>query len=85
MQKVLIEFFDLFEKLRTLPLARDYDHEIPLLLNSKIVNIGAYRYSHVQKDVIERMAKHMLQVGIITPSTSPFASLVLILSKKDSS
>lgn len=74
----------LFQEPKTLPPSRACDHEIPLLPDAKPVNIGPYRYSHEQKNVIEAMVQDMLTNGIITPSTSPFASPVLLVPKKDS-
>lgn len=47
------------------------------------VNAKPYRYSPQHKDEIERQAKEMLQSGLIVPSTSPFASPVLLIQKKD--
>jgi hypothetical protein len=40
-------------------------------------------YSPEQKDEIERQVTSMLQAGTIIPSLSPFASLVLLVKKKD--
>lgn len=51
--------------------------------NTKPVNIKPYRYSPMQKDEIERQIVAMLQQGIIQPSSSPFASPVLLVNKKD--
>jgi hypothetical protein len=47
------------------------------------VNIKPYRYSLTQKDEIEKQLKEMLQQGIINSNTSSFASLVLLVKKKD--
>lgn len=47
------------------------------------MNLKPYRYSPGQKDEIERQVKQMLHQGIIKPSTSPFASPVLLVRKKD--
>lgn len=50
---------------------------------TKLVNLKPYRYSPGQKDEIERQVSQMLKQGIIKPSTSPFASPVLLVRKKD--
>jgi hypothetical protein len=66
-----------------LPPSREYDHHIPLIPGVKPVNVKPYRYSPTQKDEIERQIKEMLANGIFRPSTSPFASPVLLVKKKD--
>jgi hypothetical protein len=49
------------------------------------VNSIPYRYSPFHKDEIERQVNALLEAGLITPSVSPFASLVLLVKKKDGS
>ena len=49
------------------------------------VNSRPYRYSPQHKDEIERQVKEMLTAGLVVPSTSPFASPVLLIQKKDGS
>jgi hypothetical protein len=66
-----------------LPPSREYDHHIPLIPGVKPVNVKPYRYSPTQKDEIERQIKEMLANGIFRPSTSPFASPLLLVKKKD--
>ena len=66
-----------------MPPSREFDHQIPLLLGVKPINIKPYRYSPTQKDEIERQIKEMLSNGIIRPSQSPFASPVILVKKKD--
>jgi hypothetical protein len=56
-----------------------------LLPNSAPDNSHPYRYSPLHKDEIERQVKHLLETGLITTSTSSFASPVLLLQKKDGS
>ena len=58
---------------------------IPILPNAVPVNSKPYRYSPLHKDEIERQVKELLAAGLITPSTSPYASLVLLVQKKDGS
>jgi hypothetical protein len=82
-QDILQEFADVFEDPKVLPPPRFHDHHIPLLPNSVPVNAKSYRYSPLHKDDIEKQVKALLQAGMIIPSTSPFASPVLLVQKKD--
>ncbi|XP_019150587.1 PREDICTED: uncharacterized protein LOC109147385 [Ipomoea nil] len=80
---ILEEFQDLFQEPTTLPPQRIHDHAIPLIPGAQPINIRPYRYSFDQKNVIETMVEEMLATGVITPSTSCFASPVLLVPKKD--
>ena len=84
-QSLLHEFSEVFQKPVNLPPVRTYDHTIPLVPNASPVNSKPYRYSHLHKDEIERQVKELLSAGLITHSTSPFASPVLLVQKKDGS
>lgn len=81
--ELLKEYDHLFAEPRGLPPQRAFDHTIPLLPGAKPVNIIPYRYSPAQKDEVERQVADMLAQGIIVPSSSPFASPVLLVQKKD--
>jgi hypothetical protein len=82
-QQVVDQHEHLFQDPKELPPSRAYDHHIPLLPRVKPVNVKPYRYSPTQKDEIERQVYDMLDNGIIQPSTSPFASPVLLVKKDD--
>jgi hypothetical protein len=45
--------------------------------------VRPYHYSPIQKTYIEEQVKQMLQNGVIRPSSSAFASPVLLVRKKD--
>ena len=81
--ELLAEYDHLFAEPRGLPPQRAFDHTIPLLPGAKPVNIRPYRYSPTQKDEVEQQVADMLAQGIIVPSSSPFASPVLLVQKKD--
>jgi hypothetical protein len=83
--QVLDDFPDVFEAPTELPPHRDYDHSTPLLPGSVPVNSRPYHYSPFHKDEIERQVKDLLESGLISVSTSPFASPVLLVQKKDGS
>ena len=85
LQSLLQEFADVFAKPSALPPQRVYGHTIRLLPNTTPVNSRPYRYSLVHKDEIERQVKELLAAGLITHSTSPFSSPVLLVQEKDGS
>ncbi|XP_075111713.1 uncharacterized protein LOC142181922 [Nicotiana tabacum] len=59
-QQLLGEFRVLFKEPRQLPPSRGvFEHHIPLLESSTPVNSILYRYSPIQKDVIEEMVQEM--------------------------
>ncbi|XP_073356352.1 uncharacterized protein [Aegilops tauschii subsp. strangulata] len=82
---VLQEYKDVFTEPSTLPPQRLGDHKIPLIPGTQPVSVRPYRYTPQQKDEIQRQVKEMLRKGIIRPSSSPFASPVLLICKKDGS
>lgn len=51
---------------------------------SQPLNANPYRYPYIQKAEIEEMVREMLSSGIIKHNTSPYASLMLLVKKKDS-
>ncbi|CAN6292538.1 unnamed protein product [Urochloa humidicola] len=85
LQKLVDQHKDLFDEPKELLPHRAADHHIPLLPGTKPVNIKPYRYAPSQKDEIEHQIKEMLRNGVIRPSSSPFASPVLLVKKKDGS
>ncbi|GKE06788.1 transposon ty3-I gag-pol polyprotein, partial [Tanacetum coccineum] len=64
LRALLKEYADVFEKPKTLPPHRSFDHQIPLRDRNVNVNIRPYRYPPAQKDVIETMVKELLDSGI---------------------
>jgi hypothetical protein len=85
MQDLLSQFRKLFAEQRSLPPRRVVDHQIPLNFGAQPVNVRPYHYSPHQKNEIERQVSEMLHLGVIQLSFSPFASLVLLVKKKDGS
>lgn len=80
---VLETYESVFEEPKGLPPHRRYDHTIPLMPGASPVNLRPYRYSPMQKNEIEKQVKEMVAQGVIQASSSPFASHVLLVGKKD--
>ncbi|KAL8100580.1 hypothetical protein AgCh_032728 [Apium graveolens] len=78
------QYADIFMEPDKLPPPRQmFDHRIPLQEGTNPINIRPYRYPLKQRDVIEQIIEEMLSRGIIQNSTSPFASPVVLVRKKD--
>lgn len=80
---VLQQFAAVFSDTTSLPPPRTWDHTIPLIPGAQPVNTRVYRFPPDQKSEIERQLTNMLSKEIIRPSSSPFASSVLLVRKKD--
>jgi hypothetical protein len=65
------------------PLDRGFEHIIELEEGAKPVITTPYRHPKKYKDEIEKVIKELLDMGHIRPSTSPFASSVVLVKKKD--
>ncbi|XP_075091948.1 uncharacterized protein LOC142172079 [Nicotiana tabacum] len=83
-EDILLENAEVFLEPTKLPPIRSCDHAIELILGSTPVNQRPYRYSHEQKDVIEKMIQEILEAKTVKHSTSPFTSPVILVKKKDS-
>ena len=57
---LLVEFSDIFDEPRNLPLTRRHDHCITILPGKSSANAQPYQHPHLQKDEIERIVKEML-------------------------
>jgi hypothetical protein len=68
-----------------LPPQRNYDHLIMLENEVQSINQPAYRASASDNDEIRKQVNDMLDKGWIRPSTSSFASPVLLVKKHDGS
>ena len=85
LNELLESYKELFRAPEGLPPIRYHDHCIPMKEGAQAINLRPYRYSGVQKDILEKMVEEMLASGIIQQSNSPFASPVVLVKKKDGS
>lgn len=84
-QRLLEEYEDVFAAPQGLRPPRVYDHSVLVFPNSVPVNSKPYRYSPLHKDEIQRQVRELLAPGLIIPSSSPYASPVLLVQKKGGS
>eukprot|EP00253_Pinus_taeda_P003165 PITA_03165 len=66
------------------PPNRGFEHTIELEQGIQTVITTPYRHPKAYRDEIERAIQELLALGHIRPSTSPFASSVVLVKKKDS-
>ena len=65
------------------PPDRGFEHIIELEEGTQAVITTPYRHPKRYKDEIESTIKELLKLGYIKPSSSPFASSVVLVKKKD--
>ncbi|KAJ4733316.1 polyprotein [Rhynchospora pubera] len=83
LDSVLNAYTDVFQEPSTLPPKRTVDHQIPLVPGTQPLTQRPYRYSYFQKIEIEKIIEELLRNKFIQPSSSPFASPILLVKKKD--
>jgi len=83
--QLLTQFERVFQKPQGLLPDRERDHAITTQEGTRIPNLRPYKYQHYQKDEIEKMVRDMLTARIIRTSSSPYASLVILVKKKNGS
>lgn len=80
-QQLLLTYSNVFNTPQGLPHSHPYDHHIPLLPNTTLVNVKPYRYPYSQKEATTTIINDILQDGITQPTTNPFSSPVLLVKK----
>jgi hypothetical protein len=65
------------------PPNRGFEHVIELEEGVHAVITTPYRHPKVYKDEIEKTIKELISLGYIRPNSSPFASFVVLVKKKD--
>lgn len=82
-QSLIQNFQEVFVVLKGLPPRRQIDHEIHLLPNAPLLNIGLFRQSIMECEEIKNEIQEILDQGVIKPSTSPCHLSFYLVSKKD--
>jgi hypothetical protein len=65
------------------PPDKGFEHIIELEEGAKPFITTPYRHPKKYKDEIEKAIKELFDMGYIRPSTSPFASSIVLVKKKD--
>ena len=83
LQSELDSYRDIFQEPTSLPPSRGPFNQIPLEKGTSPINRRPYRYLLKKNDVIEKLLGDMIEKGVIQMSSSPFASPVVLVGKKD--
>ena len=82
LESLIMEFHDIFGEPTTHSTTTHVQHSINTG-NAPPINQRAYRVSEKEKDVAKREIIKMLTLGIIRPSSSSWASPIVLVKKKD--
>jgi hypothetical protein len=82
-EELLLQFAPIFEEPTGLPPEGERSHRICLLPGTPPVVVWLYRYTHFQKQELERQCADILCTGIIRPNSSTFSAPVLLVKKSD--
>ena len=81
---VVYEFLDVFPKdLSSLPLDRELEFGIELLLGSAPISIPLYKITLAELKELKTQLQDLVDKGFIRSSVSPWGALVLLIKKKD--
>jgi len=83
LEDLLQAYGGVFQEPKGTPPKREVEHEIQLLPESPLSNIGLYRESVLEADEVKKQLQQLLEQGVIRPSTSPCGSPIIIVPKKD--
>jgi len=83
---VVQEFPEVFpDDITELPLEREVDFAIDLVLGTSPISIAPYRMSASELGELKKQLEELLEKQFIRPSVSPWGALVLLVKKKDGS
>ena len=84
MQSILDRYATVFRDIQLgQPPDRGFEHTLELEQGIQVVITTPYRHPKAYRDEIERAIHELLALGHILPTTSPFASSVVMVKKKD--
>ena len=81
--KVVFDYDILFQEPKGLRPKREIQHEIHLLQDAPLPNIGMYRSSIVENAEIKKQVQELIERGVIQPSSSMCGSPIVLVPKKD--
>jgi hypothetical protein len=81
--KVMEEHQDIFTSPTRVPLHYQVKHSIELTLVMSLLNGPLYRHSLLENEEMKHRIQELLQKGHIRPISSPYASLIVLVQKKD--
>jgi hypothetical protein len=82
--RIMLEFPDVFpEELPGMPHERKVEFAIELIPGIAPISMRSFRVSRPELVELKKQIDELLEKGYIRPSTSPWASLVLFVEKKD--
>ena len=86
-RKILDDFSNLWpaELPNQLPLMRDVQHTIDLILGASLPNLSAYRMNPTEHAELKRQVDELLTKGFILESLSPYGVPTLLTLKNDGS
>lgn len=82
---VVKEFSDVFPKLPGLPLEREIELCIDVILDINFISMPPYRMAPLELKELKEQLQELLENGFIRPSTSPWGTPILFVRKKDES
>lgn len=68
-----------------MPPPRECDHAIPLKVGTEPPTVRPYRVPHQKKAEMEKQIQELLDTSVIRHSESPYATLAILVKKKDGS
>ena len=84
-QKLLLEYANLFEEPNALPPHRALDHKMTLVVGATPPRVRPYRVPQHQKQEMEDQIKKLLAAHLIRHIQSPYVAPVILVKKKDGS